>query len=363
MKSQKYCILKRKGWKDIRRGTRDLHVLNSLCTVSWNVGITILKPPEMMQFWPSFRKCSGGQKVRTLNSLILFHIHFFPMGFTSPALPGLLANHFHAITKAPKTDRHLAYFRKRWGRNMSRLKPWNESSNILANWAWKINFLNSVSLFMLHVYLVAPSCGGKQICHHLTQEFSLDTGCLPHRVGWLPCFVISQRFPYKEMCVGQDWFLAFLSVAPMTWPHQHILLWLVYSCVPSSRIFCMLHRAKAQLFIMHDVLCSVTDGWLLHAKPCARFSIFLPASPLYPIEMFFCSGLSEAKVSCFRVRAKWNRVKYLQIRRLGQMWRSCLEDAIKGIKHMHQKYFFYGRAFVVIDRVPSVEDVIQQELE
>ena len=46
------------------------------------------------------------------------------------------------------------------------------------------------------------------------------------------------------------------------------------------------------------------------------------------------------------------------------MQRSCLEeDAIKGINHMHKTCLFYSHAYVVIDRVPSVEGVIHYELE
>lgn len=45
------------------------------------------------------------------------------------------------------------------------------------------------------------------------------------------------------------------------------------------------------------------------------------------------------------------------------MQKCCLEeDAIKDIKHKHKMYLFYSRAYVVVDRVPSVEGLIHYEL-
>lgn len=46
------------------------------------------------------------------------------------------------------------------------------------------------------------------------------------------------------------------------------------------------------------------------------------------------------------------------------MRRSCLEkDVLKGIKPKHKNYLFHGSAYMDIDRVASVEAVIQYELE
>lgn len=224
MKSQMYYILKREVERILGEA---LEICMYLTTCVLSAGMWGLLFSNHHR-WCNFDHLSGNAVVvrrwglwtlwfsSTFTSALwgLHHLPFLACWLTS--------SHFHAVTNAPKMDnvanRHLAYFRKRWGRNMSRLKPWNESSNTLANWAWKISFLNSLSLFMLHMYLVASSCRGKHICYQLTQEFSLDTGCLPCRVGWLLGFVISQRFPDKEMCAGQNWFLAFPSMVPTIWP-------------------------------------------------------------------------------------------------------------------------------------------------
>lgn len=81
MKSQKHGILRRKGQNNIRRGIRHLHVLHNLCSISWSVGTddAFLIVFQEMQRW------SEGEG---LNLLILPHIHFHFLRFTSSALFG-----------------------------------------------------------------------------------------------------------------------------------------------------------------------------------------------------------------------------------------------------------------------------------
>lgn len=90
----------------------------------------------------------------------LWGLHHLPLLACWPT-----SSRFRAVTNAPKTDnvtkRNLVCFRKREGRGMHGLKPWNESSYILANLTWKISFPDNLLLSMLYVYLVASPGGGK----------------------------------------------------------------------------------------------------------------------------------------------------------------------------------------------------------
>lgn len=245
---------------------------------------------------------------------------------------------------------------------MHNVEPWSESSNILANLTWKISFLNNFFSFFFF--------------SHMTSEF----GSIPH-IEESRCVISWQKsavwtlviFPAglggfcappspgggllkKRVLVWIDFWHS-CQRHPLFGPPRHIPRWRVCSCIASFHIFCMLHPAEKQLFIMHDVLYSVADRWLQQAESPARFS--LCCQPLH-YSPWRC---------CFVMDSQKQKEVVLGSEPVGTPWRnagpegqvSCreavLKKRVKGIKHMHKTCLFYSRMYVVMDQVPSVKDV------
>lgn len=142
--------------------------------------------------------------------------------------------------------------------NMFGLKPWNKSANILTNWTWKTG-LQCLFLFTLHVYWVTSLYRGTSICYQQTAEFRLDPVVFPAgRVG-------SRALSSPRVFRIKKWMLMRIHLWHYVSGTHDLAHMGTFSCnwsVATSYHFifaaCSIRLIK-QLFLMHAMLCSVTD--------------------------------------------------------------------------------------------------------